>query len=118
MNESLRLLLVLMAGVVLGAVFFGGLWWTVQKNLATQQPAVWFLGSHFLRTAIVLAGFFFIGRGHWERMLVCLLGFLMARLIVTTLARIRSSRSRPAQTTLPRGAVRPTNWTKTSNHAP
>ena len=36
-------------GLVLGGVFFGGLWWTVQKGFASPRPALWFLGSLLLR---------------------------------------------------------------------
>ena len=85
MNETLSLVLALVTGVLLGAMFFGGLWWTVLKGLSSKQPALWFLGSLLLRTSLALAGFYFIARGHWERLLVCLLGFVMARLIVTRL---------------------------------
>jgi F1F0 ATPase subunit 2 len=40
-----------------------------------------------LRTSIALAGFYFVARGHWERLLVSLLGFVVARLFVTRLSR-------------------------------
>src|SRR5579864_8194595 len=83
MNETLILVLALVTGVLLGAMFFGGLWWTVRKGVSSKQPALWFLGSLLLRTSIAMAGFYFVARGHWERLLVCLLGFIMARLIVT-----------------------------------
>ena len=87
MNEVLLLALSLLAGLLLGAIFFGGLWWTVRKGVSSEQPAFWFFGSLLLRTSITLAGFYFIGRGHWERLLGCLLGFVIARLIVTRLTR-------------------------------
>lgn len=87
MNETLRLAPALVTGVLLGAMFFGGLWWTVRKDVASQQPALWFFGSLLLRMSIALAGFYFVSGGHWERLLVCLLGFVMARLIVTRLTR-------------------------------
>ena len=87
MNETLHLMLALVTGVLLGAIFFGGLWWTVQKGVSSKQPALWFFGSLLLRTSITLAGFYFVARGHWERLLVCLLGFIVARLIVTWLTR-------------------------------
>ena len=87
MNETLKLVLAGGAGVMLGAVFFGGLWWTVRKGVASKQPALWFLGSLLLRTAIALAGFYFVSGGHWERLLSCLLGFIMARLVVMWLIR-------------------------------
>jgi F1F0 ATPase subunit 2 len=85
MNETLTLVLASVAGVLLGALFFGGLWWTVQKGLSSKRSALWFLGSLLLRMSIALAGFYFVSGGHWERLLVCLLGFVLARLIVTRL---------------------------------
>lgn len=85
MNEILRLILVLMAGGVLGAIFFGGLWWTVRKGVSAQRPALWLFSSLLLRTSITLAGFYIVSDGHWERLCLCLLGFVIARFIVTQL---------------------------------
>ena len=85
MNETLTLVLAWAAGGGLGAVFFGGLWWTVRKGVSSPRPALWFLGSLLLRMSIALAGFYFVGRGHWERLVACLLGFVIARFIVTRL---------------------------------
>ena len=85
MNEGLTLALAWMAGAALGAIFFGGLWWTVSRGVASKRPALWFLGSLLLRTSIVLAGFYGISGSHWERLLACLLGFLIVRPIVTRL---------------------------------
>ena len=93
MNDLPPMALALVAGVVLGASFFGGLWWTVRKGVASQQPALWFFGSLALRTSIVLAGFYFVSGPHWERLLLCLLGFIMARSIVTWLTRPSGGRN-------------------------
>jgi F1F0 ATPase subunit 2 len=86
MNEALSLAPAMVTGVLLGGMFFGGLWWTVRKGVSFKQPALWFFGSLLLRMSIALAGFYFVSGGHWERLLVCLLGFVLARLIVTRLA--------------------------------
>jgi F1F0 ATPase subunit 2 len=88
MNEAFILALALLTGVVLGAIFFGGLWWTVRKCVSSDQPAFWVLGSALLRTGVVLAGFYFIAQGHWERLVACLCGFIIARMIVTRLTRV------------------------------
>ena len=82
MSDILALALALLAGALLGAFFFGGLWWTVQKGVTSERPALWFLGSLLLRTSMVLAGFYFVSQGHWSRLVACLLGFLIARVIV------------------------------------
>ena len=83
MNETLTMLLAWLAGGVLGTIFFGGLWWTVRKGVSSKQPALWFFGSLLLRMSIALAGFYFVSGGHWDRLLACLLGFVIARFIVT-----------------------------------
>ena len=108
MNDTLGLMLAPVMGLLLGAMFFGGLWWTVRKGIASKRPALWFVGSLLVRTSIVLAGFYFIARGHWERLLVCLLGFVIARVIVTRLSHFSVI-----------GAVeKPTYWTREAGHAP
>jgi F1F0 ATPase subunit 2 len=85
MNDPLTLVLPLAAGGLLGAVFFGGLWWTVSKGSACRRPAFWFMGSYLLRTSIALAGFYLVSSGYWDRLLACLLGFVIARFVVTRL---------------------------------
>ena len=100
MNDTLMLALAGLAGGVLGAIFFGGLWWTVRRGVASAQPALWFFGSLWLRTIVALSGFYLVGGGQWERLLMCLLGFVSARVMVTCLSRPvvahRSSGSRQA----------------------
>ena len=87
MNNFLILALALVAGLLLGTIFFGGLWWTVRKGVSSEHPALWFLGSMLLRMSLVLTGFYFVGRGDWQRLIVCLLGFIIARFIVMRLTR-------------------------------
>ena len=87
MTDVLRLVLALVTGLLLGAIFFGGLWWTVRKGFSSQQPALWFLGSLLLRTSIALAGVYVVARGDWQRLLACLVGFVVARSIVMRLTR-------------------------------
>jgi F1F0 ATPase subunit 2 len=78
-NTTLAGLGALLAGGGLGAIFFGGLWWTVRRAASSPAPLRWFLGSLLLRTVIVLAGFYFIGAGRPALLGLCLLGFLLAR---------------------------------------
>ncbi|MEO7714925.1 MAG: ATP synthase subunit I [Capsulimonas sp.] len=87
MNEAITLAASCLAGGVLGAIFFGGLWWTVRKGVASEQPALWFLGSLIVRMGVTLAGFYIVSGGHWERLLICLVGFVTARIFVSRLTR-------------------------------
>jgi F1F0 ATPase subunit 2 len=89
MNKYLCLVMALAAGLLLGAIFFGGLWWTVRKGVSSKHPALWFLGSLLLRMSLVLVGFYFVGRGDWQRLVACLLGFIIARFCVVHLTRTR-----------------------------
>jgi F1F0 ATPase subunit 2 len=93
MDETLTLVMAGVAGLLLGGFFFGGLWWTVREGASSRRSALWFFGSFLLRTSLVLAGFYLVGRAQWQPLLPCLLGFVMARPAVTWLT--RSSRHRP-----------------------
>lgn len=77
----------LAAGMFLGILFFGGLWWTVQRGLTAANPAIWFGLSSLLRMAIILAALYYIARSGWPSLLVCLCGLLVARVVVARLTR-------------------------------
>lgn len=87
MNELLSLAVPLAAGVFLGAVFFGGLWWTVVRGVSSPRPALWFIGSKLLRMGVALGGFYLVGGADWRRWLLCLLGFILARIVTWRLTR-------------------------------
>lgn len=103
MNDALNLAAALIAGMALGAFFFGGLWWTVNKGVSSDRPALWFVGSMLLRTGVVLPGLYFVSGGNWQRLLAALLGFVLARLIVVQLTR---------------AAARPNPVAQDASHAP
>jgi F1F0 ATPase subunit 2 len=87
MSES-ALILALLAGIALGAIFYGGLWWTVRSSLSCRSLGVWLIGSFLVRAAIALVGFYGVSQGDWRRLLACLVGFLIVRVGVTRLTRI------------------------------
>jgi F1F0 ATPase subunit 2 len=87
MSEALSLILAVVAGGLLGGVFFGGLWWTVRRGVSSSRPALWFLGSMLVRMGIVLGGFYFVGRDDWQRLVAAVLGFIVARFLVLWLTR-------------------------------
>lgn len=87
----------LIAGIVLGAIFFGGLLWTVRKGVSAKHPAFWFFGSMLLRTCIVVLGFYLILGDSWQRLLAGLLGFIVARVVVVRLTREMAQAGVPGQ---------------------
>jgi F1F0 ATPase subunit 2 len=79
-----------LAGLLLGAFFFGGLWWTVQKLATSTRPVLWVTGSFLLRMGLTMTGFYFVAAGDWQRLLGCLTGFIIARLLVVKLTPVNT----------------------------
>ena len=82
MNYVIEAICVFIAGLALGTIFFGGLWVTVKKAVASKIPALWFIVSFFLRAGIMLVGFYVAGAGSLQRILICSAGFVVARFAV------------------------------------
>jgi F1F0 ATPase subunit 2 len=87
-SEILTIVLAGFAGLLLGAIFFGGLWWTVRNGIKAKQPTLWFLVSIIARMGIALTGFYWVGGGQWPRLLSCLVGFIVARMIAVNSTRL------------------------------
>lgn len=77
----------LLAGLILGAIFFGGLWWTVTRTLTATAPAMWFALSALMRMAVVVAGLYGFARVGLPSLIACLCGLLLARSAVKHLTR-------------------------------
>ena len=92
-HEIAALTLAFFTGIVIGTVFFGGLWWTVSK--AARRAALRFLISFLLRTTFVLIAFYLVGAAQPERLLACLLGFMMSRLLIVRLTRPAMTKGKP-----------------------
>ena len=92
MVETSAIMLAMLVGSLLGTVFFGGLWWTIQRSVGSNAPALLFGCSFLIRTLIAVAGFYFASQGDWRRVLACLFGFLLARIFVTRMTRLPSER--------------------------
>jgi F1F0 ATPase subunit 2 len=87
MNDLIFIVLAFVAGIALGLLFFGGLWFTIKNAANSKIPALWFFGSLTLRLVIVLTGFYFVGAGNFVRLMVCSSGFIIARFIVIYLTK-------------------------------
>ena len=105
--EIVTLSLAALAGVLIGAIFFGGLWWTVLYGLRSKRPALLFMVSLFVRFGLALIGFYFVGGGHLERLVACLIGFVACRVILGTLRFPKAPSSRERKVTTPRYSTTP-----------
>ncbi len=97
MVDIVTFIMVLFVGLLLGGFFFGGLLWTVERGLSAKNPAFWFFGSWLVRIAVVLGGFYLVSTGRWERLIVCVVGFFIARIILIRFTRLTAWVSRSKQ---------------------
>lgn len=84
--EAFDLASVFAAGVALGAGYAAMLWITVRRLAQMRYPAIGLLGSAVVRLALPLGGLYVVMDGRWERLLIGLLGFAVARFVATRLA--------------------------------
>ena len=94
MESMITLITPFAGGLLLGLLFFGGLWLTVAKTARYRHPGWWFMGSLLLRTVLVIAGFYLIGGDQPERFAACLLGFVLVK--ITSAKMIGSAKPAPA----------------------
>lgn len=83
MNEIMLFIPALMIGMLLGGIFFLGLWWTIKKGLTSQHPALWFISSLLIRTTVTVSGFYLVSAGSWQKLIACFSGFLISRLLIS-----------------------------------
>jgi F1F0 ATPase subunit 2 len=70
------------AGALIGLFYFGGLWLTTRALPQARNPALLVMGSFMGRTAVSLFALYLLMDGRWERLLLGMAGFLMARFIL------------------------------------
>lgn len=73
------------AGMVLGLIYFGGLWVTVKRLSVAARPAILTLSSYLVRLGVTLFGFYFLAEGSWQRLLAMFCGFMVMRVILVRL---------------------------------
>lgn len=75
--------LALLAGLGLGAVYFGGLWLTVRRLPTARNPGALAAASLFGRLAIVGGAFYGIAQARrWELLLAALAGMIVVRFVL------------------------------------
>ena len=85
MTEPLPIIMSFLAGAVLAGLYLLGLWWTVRRVAATGRRSLLLL-SFTVRAALLLAALYGIMQaGPWS-LIAALVGFLLPRSAVTSLA--------------------------------
>jgi len=86
--EALQLIVGFCVGALAGIFYFGGLWFTLRRLPRARHPIVLALGSLVLRTGIAVTVFVLMVRGgRWQRLLLCVAGFVVARLVLVGVLR-------------------------------
>ncbi len=90
-------------GAVLSGLYFGALWMTLRRLTHHRHPAVLLMLSLLLRLTLLLIGFYLIlDRGHWDRLLAALIGFILVRILLTRmLGPVSASRVARSRTEIP-----------------
>ena len=82
-NDAYFLILTLFAGIGMGFFYFGGLWLTVRRIHNARGRALLIIGSFIVRNTVCAIILWFLARGgHWQRVLICLLGFIITRTLL------------------------------------
>jgi len=86
--EALQLIFGFCVGVALGLFHFGGLWLTLRRLPRARHPAAMALGGFVLRTVLTVGVLVLMVRGgRWQRLLLCVAGFVIARLVLVGVVR-------------------------------
>ena len=80
-------------GVVLGVLYFGGLFITVEKIDRVKYPSLLMVLSFVLRMGLLVATFFYISKGGYKDILFTLAGVILTRFIMTFIVKSSISNS-------------------------
>ena len=82
-------------GVVLGLVFFGGLYWSVNKLPTVKYPGLLMAASMLVRMAILLTGLYFLMSGDIKNLLAAVVGVMVIKFVM--IARVRQKPPAPSE---------------------
>lgn len=82
MNEYLIYFLAFAGGLALGFFYFGTLWLSINVVKNKSKTALWLFFSFILRIVITIAGLYFIFGDNLVRIILAMIGFIIARTIL------------------------------------
>ncbi len=78
-----QILFPLVAGSLIGFLYFSGLWQTVQRLPDAPRPWRLLAVSYLQRLVLALGGFYLLMDGAWERLAAAVGGFIIVRIVMT-----------------------------------
>jgi F1F0 ATPase subunit 2 len=79
MSDLTTVFISVFLGTGLGLLFFGGLYWTVQRGIKARRGPLFFFSSFLIRIFFAALGFYVIGREAWLSILAALFGFMLVK---------------------------------------
>ena len=70
-------------GIILGIVYFGGLYFTVVNINKAKYPGLLMALGFILRMAVLLGVFFYISKNGYKNMIYALIGVIIVRVLMT-----------------------------------
>ena len=81
-GDVTSLFVALGGGFLVGFVYFWSLKYTISHMVTARHPALVMIGSYVLRTVFMLLAFYLIMDGELMRLIACLVGFILARILL------------------------------------
>jgi len=78
----MKMILAFFVGVIVGIMFFGGLYLTVKKLTTIKHPALFMMLSLLVRLVILAGGVYLIMDGEIRNLLSAMAGILLVRLVM------------------------------------
>jgi F1F0 ATPase subunit 2 len=75
----IRLLAALAMGIACSALYFLGLWFTIHRIRLSRWPAGLMMSSFMIRAGLLIMAIYLIMDGHVERLIACMLAFVVVR---------------------------------------
>jgi F1F0 ATPase subunit 2 len=76
-------MIAILIGIVLGIIYFGGLYLSVQKINEVKYPSLLMTLSFVIRMGILVGAFFYLSKSGYKNILFALLGVMAVRLVMT-----------------------------------
>lgn len=73
------MLISFLIGLLLGSIYFGGLYYSTQKFNNAKNPALFMILSFILRMGFLIAGFYYLSKSGYKNILIGLLAVMLVR---------------------------------------
>lgn len=73
------MLISFLIGLLLGSIYFGGLYYSTQKFNNAKNPALFMILSFILRMGFLITGFYYLSKSGYKNILIGLLAVMLVR---------------------------------------